>query len=137
MATFTSKPTVIPSSAQAVADRFSDFTQLQSFIDAMPEAERQKVGDIALTSDSIILKTPQVGNITLKVKERTAHKIALEAEGSPVPMLLSIDLKSIDDSHTELTTSMEVDIPAFLKPMIGGTMQKAVDQFGDLMKRLA
>lgn len=32
---------------------------------------------------------------------------------------------------------MEVEIPAFLKPMVGGAMQKAVDQFGALMQKLA
>ena len=31
---------------------------------------------------------------------------------------------------------MDVEIPAFLKAMVGGTMQKAVDQFGQLMQKI-
>ena len=137
MATFTSKPAVINTPADKLAEKFSDFTRLQQYIDALPAEERAKVGDIALTSDSIILKTPQVGEITLKVTERKPERLVLEAVGSPVPMKLVVNLKPVSESSTELVTSIDVDIPAFLKPMIGGTMQKAVDQFGDLMKRLA
>lgn len=136
MATFSSKPAVIGSSAESVAEKFSDLTQLQQYIDALPESERAKIGDIALTNDSIIMKTPQVGDITLKVTERTSRRIALSAVGSPVPMNLALNIKPQTESSSELVAQMDVDIPVFLKPMIGGTMQKAVDQFAELMKKL-
>lgn len=137
MAKFSSKPVTINSPADALAEKFSDFTRLQKLIDEMPAEERAKVGDVALTNDSIILKTPQVGEVTLKVTERTPRRIVMQAIGSPVPMGLNVDFAPVDADHTELVTSMEVDVPAFLKPMIGGTMQKAVDQFGELMKKFA
>lgn len=137
MATFTSQPAVIDSPAAAVADKFSDLTRMQEYLDRLPAEERQKIGDISFTPDSIVMKTPQVGEITLKVTERTPQRVCMSAVGSPVPMNLSVDIKALDDNRSELTTSMEVDIPPFLKAMIGGTMQKAVDRFGDMMKRLA
>ena len=137
MATYTSKPTVINSSASAIADKFSDLSRFQEYIDKLPESERAKIGDLALTSDSIVMKTPQVGEITLKVTERTPHCIKLSAVGSPVPMILAVNIKPINENSSELVTSMDVDIPVFLKPMIGGTLQKAVDQFGELMKKFA
>lgn len=137
MATFTSKPTIIDSAAAVVADKFSDLSAMQGVLDKIPAEERAKIGDIALTPDSIVMKTPQVGDITLKVTERTPERVTLTALGSPVPMNLSVNLKPLGDSQTELTTAMDVEIPAFLKPMVGGTLQKAVDQFGELMKRLA
>lgn len=135
MATFTSKPISSNSPAEAIADKFSDLSRFQELIDRLPESEKSKVGDIALTPDSIILKTPQVGEVTLKITERTPHRVTLSAVGSPVPMNLAVNIKAIDDATSELTTSMDVDIPAFLKPMVGGTLQKAVDQFGELMRR--
>lgn len=137
MATFTSKPTIIDSPAAVVADKFSDLSAMQGVLDKIPAEERAKIGDITLTPDSIVMKTPQVGDITLKVTERTPERVTLTALGSPVPMNLSVNLKPLGDSQTELTTAMDVEIPAFLKPMVGGTLQKAVDQFGELMKRLA
>ena len=137
MATYTSKPAVIPASASSVSEKFSDFTLLQSHLDALPAEERSKIGDISLTPDSIVLKTPQVGDITLKVIERTPGRVALTAVGSPVPMNLALDITPVDEQSTRLVASMDVEIPAILKPMLGGTLQKAVDQLSDVMKRLA
>lgn len=137
MATFTSKPTIVDSPAAEVAAKFSNLSTMQDVLDKIPAEERAKIGDIALTPDSIVMKTPQVGDITLKVTERTSERVTLTAIGSPVPMNLSVNIKSIAADRTELTTSMDVEIPAFLKPMVGGTLQKAVDQFGQLMQRLA
>ena len=137
MATFTSKPTIVYSPAATVAEKFSDLSAMQKVLDQIPADERAKIGDIALTPDSIVMKTPQVGDITLKVTQRTPERVTLTAMGSPVPMNLSVNIKPLSDTQTELTTSMDVEIPAFLKPMVGGTLQKAVDQFGQLMQRLA
>lgn len=137
MATFSSKPSVIDRPASEVAEKFSDLTRMQAVLDRMPEDERAKVGDVKLTTDSIIIETAQVGQITLKVTERSEKRVVLEAIGSPVPLKLIVDLKPVSVSSTEIVTSMDVEIPAFLKPMIGGAMQKAVDQFAVLMQKLS
>lgn len=136
MATFTSKPTIVDASAQTVADKFADLSHLQDIIDKMPAEDRAKVGDVSFTPDSIVMKTPQVGEITLKIVERTPAKVAFTALGSPVPMNISVNIRPESEAKSELVTSMDVEIPAFLKAMIGGTMQKAVDQFGQLMQKL-
>jgi hypothetical protein len=52
-------------------------------------------------------------------------------------MVMQVDLTSVGAEQTELVTSIEVDIPAFLKPMVGGAMQKAVDQFGGMISRFS
>ena len=135
MAEYKSKPFVLDTPAQNVAEKFSDFTRLQEYIDRLPESEREKVGDVAFTTDSIVMKTKQVGEITLKVVERTPRRIALMAVGSPVPMNLAIDITPLEGDRSEIVSSMNVDIPAMLKPMVGGTLQKAVYQFGELMKK--
>lgn len=126
----------INATAEAVADKFSDFSRLQSVLDSLPADQRAKVGDVSLTADSIVMNTPQAGQITLKVTERTPSKVVLQAMGSPVPMQLAVNIGA-DGDRSQVTTSMDVDIPAFLKPMIGGTMQKAVDQFAVLIGQLA
>lgn len=137
MATYTSQPTVVNSSAQAVADKFADLSRFQATLDQIPAEERAKIGDIRLTSDSIIMKTPQVGDITLKVTDRTPERVDLEAVGSPVPMALTVNIEPVDEASARITTAIDVEIPAMLKPMIGGTLQKAADSFGQLMSRLA
>lgn len=136
MAVFTSAPVRVESPAEAVAEKFSDLSRLQQVIDNIPADERAKIGDIALTPDSIVMKTQQVGEITLKVTERTPSRVALTAVGAPVPMNLSVDIRPDGADRCEVSTSMDVAIPPFLKAMVGGTMQKAVDQFGALMAKL-
>ncbi len=120
-----------------VADKFSDLSRMQDVLDQLPEEERAKIGDIELTKDKIIIRTQQVGEINFAVAERSPERIVMEAQGSPVPLKLVINLKSLAAEQTELVTTMDVDIPVFLKPMVGGAMQKAVDQFGQLMQQLA
>lgn len=102
----------------------------------MPADERAKIGDVELTQDSIILKTQQVGNITLKITERSPERVVFTAVNAPAKMDLLINLKALSADSTELTAAMDVDIPPFLKSMVGGSLQKAVDQFGGLMGRL-
>ena len=137
MATFTSKPVIINKAAEEVADKFSDLSRMQDVLNQLSDEERGKIGDIELTRDKIIIRTQQVGEISFVVSERSAQRIVMDAVGSPVPLKLLIDLKSIEAEKTELATTMDVEIPIFLKAMVGGAMQKAVDQFGQLMQQLA
>ncbi|MCM1033806.1 MAG: hypothetical protein NC405_08675 [Odoribacter sp.] len=137
MATFTGKPVIVDKPAAQVAEKFSDLSRMQEIMDRMPDEQRKQIGDVTLTKDRITITTQQVGEINFTVTERTDNRVVFTAQGAPVPLSLVINLKELSSESTELTTSMEVEIPAFLKPMIGGAMQKAVDQFGQLMQKLA
>ena len=137
MATFTGKSAIIEKSTVEVAEKFSDLSRIQDILNSLPEEQRAKAGDVELTKDKITIKTQQVGEVSFVVTERSTERVVFNAEGSPVPMKLVINLKSVSENRTELVTVMDVEIPAFLKPMVGGAMQKAVDQFGVLMQQLA
>ena len=137
MANFSGSPVNIDKSAAEVVAKFDDLSQLQAVIDAMPDEQRARIGDVSLTRDSIVIKTQQVGEINFKVTERTPERVVFTAVGAPVPLSLNVDVKPIDPQRCTLVASMDVNIPPFLKPMVGGAMQKAVDQFGSLMSKLA
>lgn len=137
MATFSSKPTTVNRPAEAIYEKFSDLSALQTTLDNMPADQRAKVGDVTLTKDALTIQTPQVGQVSFVVTERTPARITFEAQGAPVPMKLVINLKALSAESCEVTTEMDVNIPPFLKSMVGGALQKAVDQFGDLMTKLA
>lgn len=136
MATYKAKPVHIGRSAEYIAGQFSDLTRLQSALDALPETERSKVGDVQFTADSIVMRTAQVGEIRFKVKERTPLRVAFEAGGLPMPMIIAADIEPKGDSASEVTASLDIDIPAVLRPMVGGAMQKAVDRFAELIAGL-
>lgn len=123
--------------AATIYEKYSDLSNLQAALDRMPDDQRAKIGDVKLTKDALTIQTPQVGQISFAVAERTPERITLQAQGAPVPMKLAINIKAIDAATSEVSTEMDVNIPPFLKAMVGGAMQKAVDQFGELMVKLA
>lgn len=137
MAIYSSKPFEVNSAADKIVERFSDLSLLQQYVDSMPAEQREKVGDVEFTRDSIIMKTKQVGDVTLKVIELSDRKIVLAAQNSPMPLKLVVDITPLDAERSELVTSIDADIPAMLKPMVGGMFQKAADQFGTMIKNFA
>ena len=137
MSKYSGKAVVIDRPAAEIAAKFEDLSRLQPALDNMSDEDRAKIGDVKFDRDSISIQTPQVGEIQFRVTERRPDRVSMEAVGAPVPLKMDVDLKELSATSTELTTSIEVEIPAMLRPLIGGTMQKAADQFGALMSRLA
>lgn len=137
MAKYSSKSVTINRPAEAIAGQFSDFRKLQGALDNLTPEEKAKVGDVSFTEDSIKISTQQVGDIVFKVSKRTPEAICLQAEKSPVPMNLILEMKPVDAESTELTGVIDVDIPVMLRPLVGPTLQKAADQFGSLFARFA
>lgn len=137
MATYSSKPTVVNKPLAELTQKFNDFTFAQNNLDSLPADKRQAIGDVSFSPDSINIKTPQMGEVKLRVVERLPQAIVLAAEGSPVPMKLRVDFKPVTDDSTEVTGTIDVDIPVIIKPMIGPTLQKAADKFGELFGSLA
>lgn len=136
MAKYHSKAVVINRPAEAISEKFADLSAFAGSLDAMPEAERARIGDVSFEKDSITIDTKQVGVIRFKVTERTPQRVVMNAVGSPVPLDLIVNLSADGVDRTEIVTEIDVEIPAMLRPMIGGAMQKAVDQFGELMAKL-
>lgn len=76
--------------------------------------------------------------MTFNVSERVPGKrIAFSVANAPVPIMMSINLDAKDQESTEVVTSIDVDMPAILKPMVGPKLQQAVDNFGDMIKNIA
>ena len=136
MAEYKSKAVTVARSAEYIADKFTDLSAFGNALDSLPESERAKIGDVKFDADSITIETKQVGTISFKVTERTPRKVVMNAVGSPVPLDLCVNLTPLGQESTEIVTSIDVEIPAMLRPLIGGAMQKAVDQFGNLMAKL-
>lgn len=136
MAEYKSKPVTVGRSAEYIADKFVDLSSFGQALDSMSEADRAKVGDVKFEKDSITIDTKQVGTISFKVTERSPKRVVMNAVGSPVPLDLSVNLTPLGEDSTEIVTAIDVEIPAMLRPLIGGAMQKAVDQFGVLMAKL-
>lgn len=136
MAKYSAKKVTVPVAADVIASKFNDLTAFQGALDKLPAAVREKIGGLRFEPDALVIDTPQLGAITLKVTERTPSRVALTAVGSPVPLVMGVDLTPSGDS-TEMATAIDVEIPAMLRPLIGGKMQEAADKFGEMMANLA
>lgn len=137
MAKYESKPVAVNQPVEALFDRFSDISLFQHRINEIPETERAKLGDVTFESDAICINTPQVGQLKFKVTERTAPgHIVFSAVGSPIPLSMTIDITATSESASEVVTAIDVDIPAMLRPLIGGKMQEAANKFGEMIGKL-
>lgn len=138
MATYSSKPAVINRPIQEIFDRFSDLGNLQNQLKELPEEQLARIGDVKFDTDSIAINTPQVGEIKFQVTERVAPgKIVFGSPSSPIPLKMTLTLKPVTDDSTEAVTAIDVEIPMMLRPLIGGKLQEAADQFSKLMSQLS
>lgn len=138
MATYKSKPAKIDRPAEEIYARFSDMSRLQETLDKLPADQREKIGQVEFTHDSIRISTAQVGDITFKVKEKVEPtKIVFGTESSPVPLTMEVDIKPVSAAASEVETVIDVEIPAIVRPIIGPQLQKAADKFGELISGLS
>ncbi len=136
MGQYKSRAVTINRPATYIVDKFADLTSFGEAVERIPAAERAKLGDITFDKDSITLNTSQVGKIVFNVVRRDPERIEMDAVGAPVPLKLFVDLTDKGDETTEIITAVDVDIPPMLRPFVGGVLQKAVDQIGDMLVRL-
>ncbi|MDE5837829.1 MAG: hypothetical protein K2H39_02120 [Paramuribaculum sp.] len=134
MASYSSKPASINKPVEEVYDRISNIGAYQQKLDSLPAEVREKIGDVRFENDAIVITAAPVGEIRFAVKERISpSKVTLAAEQSPVPLNLTVNLEPDGENSTKATSVIDVEIPAMLKPMIGGKMQEAADKFGELI----
>ncbi len=125
-------------SAAAVYDRLSDISAFQAKIDQLPDDVKSKIGSVRFTDDSIIINAAPVGDMVLKVTERVPEKrVAFTAQSAPVPLIMAINIDSVADDKSTVTTAIDVEIPAMLRPMVGPKLQEAAEKFGDMIRNLA
>lgn len=138
MSKYTGSPTIVAKPITEIYDRFKDLTFFEDKIKQLPAEQLAKLGNLKFTPDSITVDTGQMGNLTFGVTEREAPaKIVFSAVGSPVPLTMRIDLREIDPEQTEVLTSIDVDLPAMLKPFVGPKLQEAADKFSLMIGNLS
>ncbi|MDE7119189.1 MAG: hypothetical protein K2O10_01120 [Muribaculaceae bacterium] len=137
MAQYKSKPATVNRSAEQLFERLSDLSRLQDALDQLPQEQRAQVGAVEFKHDSFKIQTPQVGDIAFKVIERQApSRVVFGTESSPVPLTLALDIVAAGPESATVTASIEVEIPAMLRPLVGPQLQKAADQLGNLIGTL-
>ena len=79
------------------------------------------------------MEAPAIGQLVFKISERIpTSRVSFSAEGCPVPLSLSVNLKEAGEDSTILTPAVKIEIPPMLKPFIGNKIQEAADKFGEV-----
>lgn len=134
MASFESKVTHIPAPVDMVYDRLSDLNNLAALRDMIPADKAAQIKDMRFDADSCTINVDPVGELTLRIIEREPSKtIKFEAEKSPVPFNLWIQLLPVDERTTKTRITVKAEISAFLKPMLSKPLQDAVDRMAEIL----
>ena len=142
MAIYKSGEVTLQASAEDVFNKLSNLENLSSLIASIPEdkipADQKKaLESLTITEDSISFPGGPVGSLTLKMTERKApNLIKLEGVGSPVPLSMTMHISPEGAFSSKGQVDIDIQIPALLKPMVGGQIQKIADQFGDMLKSI-
>lgn len=136
MAGYTGKTAHVEVAKDKVYERLADFSGYNEMLEKLPAEAREKIGNVKFTPDAIVIEAAPVGEIRLNVTERIqGERVVMAAENSPVPMHLTIALGE-SGTGTDVTPTIDVEVPAMLKPFVGPKMQQAADQFGAMLSNL-
>lgn len=121
----------IPHTQAAVYQTLSDLSNIDKVKDRIPA---DQVKDLSFDRDSVSVNVPPVGQVTLRIIDREEPKcIKFEAENSPVPLNMWIQLLPVTDTTCKMRVTVKADIPMFLKPMVGGKLQEGVERIADVL----
>lgn len=136
MSKYRGKAVVVNGNVEDVFSKIANLGAYQQYVDNMPDDIKAKLDDVRFTDDSIVLNANPVGEIVLKqTRLESPSLIEMQAQNSPVPMALSIVTSPVGDS-TEVVPSIDVEIPAMLRPLVGGKLQEAADKMSEILGML-
>lgn len=136
MARYKGNTVAIARPIETVYDRVSDLSGYQQYVDRLPDDIKAKIGDVVFEPDAIYIGTP-IGKVALKMTEKNRPAdVKFEAQGSPVPLSVKLQLEEPEAEKTLLTPVVEVEVPGMMLPFVGPKMQSAADQLSTLIGNL-
>ena len=139
MAVFKSHTVSVPVSADVLFDKLTDMSSLRAMLqnvpaDKIPSDQREMFDAVEVGDDYISFPTPAVGNVKLQMAEKVRpSKVRLEGVGTPVALSLILDIEPESADSCRGTVSIDITIPAILKPMVAGPLDKLITQFADML----
>lgn len=142
MATYKSDNVSLAYPAETVFAKLSNLEGLGELLknipeDQIPADQRQKLDEVRVTPTSISFPGGPAGDITLVLsKVENPSLIVLDGVGTPVPMNLTLNITPLTPDTCEAQVVIDIKIPAMLKPMVNGPLQKMADQFGLMLRQV-
>lgn len=133
MSTYKGKPTVVNRPVADIYSRFSNLSSLRETYENNPNLNRADA-QVKFGDDYLSVTNPQLGEIKFEIVERREpSRVAFKAANFPMPLGMVINLKPITEDSTEISTDIDIELPAMVKMMLGSKIQEVADNFGKLM----
>lgn len=130
MTEFKSEVKVLPYADSIIYPVLSDLRNLEEIRDKIPQ---DKIEDFSFDKDSCSVYINPVGKVKFNITERLPNSIVkFEAEQVPFAVNLWI-LLNPSAENTELTLKVEADLNIFIKSMVSGPLQQAIEKIADMM----
>ena len=142
MAEYKSEETPIKASAEAVFRKLSNLEGLKELLskvpqEQIPDDQRDLFNQVHITSDTIAFPAGPVGELTLRLSETVDPTyIRLDGVGAPVPMALMLHIHPATEVSCSVQVVIDLQIPAMLKPMVSGPLNKMVSQFAFMLRNI-
>ena len=116
---------------EKVYQMLSDLSNLDRVKDRLPE---DRFKDMSFDRDSVSITMNPVGTITLSIVEREEPKcVKFEATQSLIPFNLWIQMLPVTDNTSKLKCTIKAELNPFIKPMVSGPLQDALDKMADAL----
>ena len=144
MATYNSEEISLMAPAGSVYSKLSNLDNLRSLLEKVPAVKipaykLEMFNSISVTPDSVTVPGGPVGALTFRMKEKVEPTlIKLAGEGLPpgIALSLSLHITPEGESTSKAKVTIDISIPAMLKPMVSGPLQKMADQFGQVLRAI-
>lgn len=122
----------VPYSQERVYQKLSDLSNLESVRDKLAE----HADGLDFDSDSLTINMKGV-TLVLRIIEREPCKcIKFEAEKSPIPINLWIQILSEADEQAKLKVTLGAELNMFMKGMVAKPMQEGVEKMAEMLSML-
>ncbi|MBR1882074.1 MAG: hypothetical protein IJ808_03525 [Muribaculaceae bacterium] len=139
MQTYKSEKTTIPCNIHTVWDKLSNPAIFKAHIEQnasrLPEEARANLDKVLFDEEGISIESP-MGQLRLAIDREQSEepkRIVFSAADSPIKFNLAIDLQSHDEYTTESVTALQLDLPIFLRAMVGNQLEAGAKKFGELL----
>lgn len=145
MTTYTSKRQRIAHPIQTIYDKLTSPTVFERLahsqsehLEHLPDDVRNQLNNIHFGPDGISMDTP-VGPVRLAVDTRQSiapTTVVYNVAESPIEFSVVINLTDNGDSTTDCEATLNINLPFFLRAMVGKQLEEGAERFGVLLAAL-
>lgn len=142
METYKSEKQMINAPVSAVYHTLTHFSTLagnmRDKIDALPDNVKSQLEQVTVDDEGLSLNSP-MGAVRLALDASQCvdgSRVVYAATQSPVKFSLQVDMRGVDDATTEAEAQLNVDLPFFLRGMVGGALRDGAAKMGQVLAGL-